>query len=145
MAQAKGISAVVAAVCAALLGAAPAAAQTVKVGFINTYSGPGAPQGDQLDKGLKLFMKLNGDKLPPGVKVELIVRDDTGPNPDNAKRVAQELIVRDKVQFITGVIWTPNARALAPRTDEAKVTFISANDAGVDATDMSPSFVELYF
>src|SRR5262245_12491130 len=79
-------------------------AQTVKVGFIGTYSGPGAPQGDQLDKGLKLFMKLNGDKLPPGVKVELIIRDDTGPNPDNAKRVAQELIVRDKVQFITGVI-----------------------------------------
>ena len=64
----------VALVCAAMLSAAPAAAQTVKIGFIGTYSGPGAPQGDQLDKGLKLFMKLNGDKLPPGVKVELIVR-----------------------------------------------------------------------
>src|SRR5262245_49445468 len=143
MAQAKGISAVVAAVCAALLGAAPAAAQTVKIGFIGTYSGPGAPQGDQFDKGLKLFQKLNADKLPAGVKVETIVRDDTGPNPDNAKRVAQELIVRDKVQFITGVIWTPNARAIAPLTAEAKVPFISANAAGVDVPYMSPYFARV--
>src|SRR6516165_10565758 len=104
-----------------------------------------ARQGDQLDKGLKLFMKLNGDKLPPGVKVELIVRDDTGPNPDNAKRVAQELIVRDKVQFITGVIWTPNARAIAPLTAEAKVPFISANAAGVDVPYMSPYFARVSF
>jgi len=145
MAQAKGISAVVAAVCAALLGAAPAAAQTVKIGFIGTYSGPGAPQGDQFDKGLKLFQKLNADKLPAGVKVETIVRDDTGPNPDNAKRVAQELIVRDKVQFITGVIWTPNARAIAPLTAEAKVPFISANAAGVDVPYMSPYFARVSF
>ena len=103
----KAMAAALTIVTAVLAGHGPAHAQTVKVGFINTYSGPGAPQGDQLDKGLKLFMKLNGDKLPPGVKVELIVRDDTGPNPDNAKRVAQELIVRDKVNLLAGVIFTP--------------------------------------
>src|SRR6266851_5220659 len=145
MRQTKAIRALAAFVGAALLWAGPAAAQTVKVGFIGTYSGPGAPQGDQFDKGLKLFMKLNGDKLPPGVKVELIVRDDTGPNPDNGKRVAQELIVRDKVQFITGVIWTPNARAIAPLTAEAKVPFISANAAGVDVPYMSPYFARVSF
>jgi len=140
-AMAAGVT--IATVILAWLGLADA--QTVKVGFIGTYSGPGAPQGDQLDKGLKLFMKLNGDKLPPGVKVELIIRDDTGPNPDNAKRVAQELIVRDKVQFITGVIWTPNARAIAPLTAEAKVPFISANAAGVDIPYMSPYFARVSF
>src|SRR5260370_412406 len=143
MRQTKAIRALAAFVGAALLWAGPAAAQTVKVGFIGTYSGPGAPQGDQFDKGLKLFMKLNGDKLPPGVKVELIVRDDTGPNPDNGKRVAQELIVRDKVQFLTGVIWTPNARAIAPLTAEAKVPFISANAAGVDVPNLSPYFARV--
>ncbi len=137
--------AIAAIACAMLLGCAPADAQTVKIGFIGTYSGPGAPQGDQFDKGLKLFMKLNGDKLPAGVKVELIVRDDTGPNPDNGKRVAQELIVRDKVQFLTGVIWTPNARAIAPLTAEAKVPFISANAAGVDVPYMSPYFARVSF
>jgi branched-chain amino acid transport system substrate-binding protein len=145
MKSARILASLVAVLGAVMFVAGPAVAQTVKVGFIGTYSGAGAPQGDQLDKGFKLFMKLNGDKLPPGVKVETIVRDDTGPNPDNAKRVAQELIVRDKVNFIVGVIWTPNARAIAPLTAEAKVPFISANAAGVDVPYMSPYFARVSF
>src|SRR5215212_8271250 len=106
-----------AAVIGALLAwSLPAAAQTVKIGLISSYSGPGAAQGDQVDKGAKLYMKLHADKLPPGVKVELVTRDDTGANGDVAKRVAQELIVRDKVQILTGVVWTPNMAAIAPLT-----------------------------
>ena len=130
---------------AALLLAAAAPAQTIKIGFLSTYSGPGAAQGDQLDKGAKLYLKLNGDKLPPGVKVELIVRDDTGPNPDNAKRIAQELIVRDKVQFLTGLVWTPNAASIAPLSAEAKVPFISMNAAGVSVPYLSPYFARVSF
>ncbi len=53
----------------ALSLATSAQAQTVKIGFLSTFSGPGAAQGDQLDKGVRLYMKLNGDKLPPCVKV----------------------------------------------------------------------------
>jgi branched-chain amino acid transport system substrate-binding protein len=123
----------------------PASAQTIKIGFINSYSGPAAAQGDQLDKGVKLFMKLNGDKLPPGVKVELITRDDTGPNPAVAKQVAQELIVRDKVQFLTGVVWTPCAMAIAPLSAEAKVPFISMNAAGANLPNVSPYFARVSF
>ena len=137
------ISILVAGAALLLAGALPA--QTIKIGFMSTYSGPGAAQGDQLDKGVKLYLKLNGDKLPPGVKIELIVRDDTGPNPDNAKRLAQELIVRDKVQFLTGVVWTPNAAAIAPLTAEAKVPFISANAAGVSVPYLSPYFARVSF
>ena len=137
------ISILVAGAALLLAGALPA--QTIKIGFMSTYSGPGAAQGDQLDKGAKLYLKLNGDKLPPGVKIELIVRDDTGPNPDNAKRLAQELIVRDKVQFLTGVVWTPNAAAIAPLTAEAKVPFISANAAGVSVPYLSPYFARVSF
>ncbi len=122
-----------------------AAAQTVKIGVLSTYSGPTTAQGDQLDKGIKLFMKLNGTKLPPGVKVELVVRDDGGANPDNAKRIAQELIVRDKVQFLTGVVWTPNAAAIAPLAAEAKVPFISMNAAGVAIPYSSPYFARVSF
>src|SRR3970040_1868702 len=129
------ISILVAGAALLLAGALPA--QTIKIGFMSTYSGPGAAQGDQLDKGAKLYLKLNGDKLPPGVKVELIVRDDTGPNPDNAKRIAQELIVRDKVQFLTGVVWTPNAAAIAPLTAESKVPFVVGNAAGLSITRLS--------
>jgi branched-chain amino acid transport system substrate-binding protein len=128
---------------AALAGLA--SAQTIKIGIISTYSGPTASQGDQLDKGFKLYLKLNGDKLPPGVRVEPIFRDDTGPNPEAARRLAQELIVRDRVQFLTGVVWTPNAAAIAPLTAEAKVPFISANAAGVNIPYSSPYFARVSF
>jgi len=122
-----------------------ASAQTVKIGIMTTYSGPGAAQGDQLDKGFKLYLKLNGSKLPPGVKVEPIFRDDTGANADAAKRLAQELIVRDKVQFLTGFVWTPNAAAIAPLTAEAKVPYVSANAAGVAIPRMSPYVARVSF
>jgi branched-chain amino acid transport system substrate-binding protein len=122
-----------------------AAAQTVKIGIITTYSGPTAGQGDQLDKGYKLYLKLNGSKLPPGVKVEPIYRDDTGANPDAAKRLGQELIARDHVQFLTGVVWTPNAASIAPLTAEAKVPFVSANAAGVSIPRLSPYFARVSF
>lgn len=127
------------------LSAVTAVAQTVKIGLMSTYSGPGAAQGDQLDKGVKLYMKQNADKLPPGVKVELITRDDTGANPDVAKRIAQELIVRDKVQFLTGFVWTPNMAAIAPLTAEAKVPFVSMNAAGAKIVNMSPYLARTSF
>jgi branched-chain amino acid transport system substrate-binding protein len=130
---------------ALLLGAGPLAAQTIKIGFLTTYSGPGAAQGDQLDKGAKLYLKVNRGKLPRGVKIDLISRDDTGPNPDVAKRVAQELIVRDKVQILTGLVWTPNAAAIAPLTEEAKVPFISMNAAGVNVVSLSPYMARVSF
>jgi len=59
-------------------------------------------------------MKLNGTTLPSGVKVEIIKRDDTGINPDSTKRLAQEPIVREKIQILAGVAWTPNAAAIPP-------------------------------
>jgi branched-chain amino acid transport system substrate-binding protein len=132
-------------VAVTLLGAGPLAAQTIKVGLMSTYSGPGAAQGDQLDKGAKLYLKLNSGKLPGGVKIDLISRDDTGANPDVAKRVAQELIVRDKVQFLTGFVWTPNAAAIAPLTAEAKVPYISMNAAGVQIVTLSPYMARVSF
>ena len=139
-----------ASICAGLVAtlisvATPALSQTIKIGFISSYSGAAAAQGDQLDKGVKLYMKLNGDKLPPGVKIELITRDDTGPNPDVAKRVAQELIVRDKVQFLTGLVWTPNMAAIAPLTTEAKVPFVSMNAAGARIMNNAPYMARVSF
>ncbi|MBI2320128.1 MAG: ABC transporter substrate-binding protein, partial [Betaproteobacteria bacterium] len=140
-----GKAAVLAAAIASLAIAVNASAQTIKVGVITTYSGPGAAQGDQLDKGFKLYLKLNADKLPAGVKVEPVFRDDTGANPDAARRLAQELIVRDKVQFLTGVVWTPNAAAIAPLTAEAKVPFVIANAAGVTIPLASPYVARVSF
>ncbi|MDE2228374.1 MAG: ABC transporter substrate-binding protein [Alphaproteobacteria bacterium] len=133
----------VAAVLAA--GAAPASAETIKIGVISTYSGPMATQGEEIDHGLSLYVKTHEKELPPGVKVELVKRDDTGPIPDIAKRLAQELVTRDKVRFLIGVVWTPNGYAICSIADEAKVPFISTNAAGVDMPRKTPYFARTSF
>jgi branched-chain amino acid transport system substrate-binding protein len=120
-------------------------AQTVKIGLINTYSGPMASNGDQIEKAVALYMKLNESKLPPGIKLEIIRRDDTGINPETAKRLAQELIVRDKVQLLTGVVWTPNAASIAPLATEAKVPFIIMNAGTAMLTTLSPYIARTSF
>ena len=123
----------------------PAAAETVKVGIVNTYSGPLAAAGEQMDRGIRLYMKLHEKELPPGVTIELIRRDDTGPNPEVAKRLAQELITRDKVQILTGVVWSPNALAMAPLVTEAKTPFIVMNAGTSPITARSPYIVRMSF
>ena len=102
---------------------------TVKVGVINTYSGPTAAQGTMLEMGLQLYYKLHQKDLPPGVKIELVERDDTGIQPDVAKRLAQELVTRDQVQLLAGLVWSPNAMAVAPVATEAKAPMIVMNAA----------------
>jgi branched-chain amino acid transport system substrate-binding protein len=129
----------------ALLCAAQASAQTIKVGSVLTLSGPNATLGENMDRAMKLYMKLHQGKLPPGVKVELVTRDDGGPNPDKAKQLSQELIVRDKVQFLAGMTWTPNAMSSAPLCTEAKVPMVIMNAGTSVITTMSPYIVRLSF
>ena len=122
-----------------------AMAQTVKVGIINTYSGPFASVGEQLDRGIRLYMKQHEKDLPAGVKIELIRRDDTGPNPEVAKRLAQELITRDHVQLLAGTVFTPNALSVAPLATEAKVPFIIMNAGTSMITTKSPYIARVSF
>ncbi len=128
----------------ALLSSA-ASAQTVKIGIINTYSGPNATLGEQIDNSIKLYMKEYEKNLPAGVKIELIRRDDTGPNPEVAKRLAQELITRDKVNMLAGVVWTPNAFAIAPLATEAKIPFMIMNAGTSAITTTSPYIARTSF
>jgi branched-chain amino acid transport system substrate-binding protein len=130
---------------AVALAAQPSAAETVKVGVILTYSGPAASLGDQIDKGMSLYVKEHEKDLPKNVTLELIRRDDTGLNPATAKRLAQELITRDHVNFIAGLIWSPNALAIAPLSAEAKVPTISSNAAAVNLTRLSPYVARVSF
>lgn len=122
-----------------------AAAQTVKIGVILTYSGPNAQVGDEMDKGLALYVKTHAADLPPGLKVEIVKRDDTGPNPDVAKRIAQELITRQHVQLLAGEVFSPNAAAIAPMSAQAKMPFVLMNAAGVQIPRMSPYIVRTSF
>ena len=120
---------------------APVNAETIKVGVILTYSGRDAALGEQIDRAVNLFVKLHASELPPDVKVELIKRDDTGVNPDLAKRLAQELVLRDQVQILTGGQWTPNAMAIAALTKDAKVPFVTMTAGGSAVTLQSPYVV----
>ena len=143
----KFTSVVLAALLGVMLGSLPVtgSAQTVKIGVILPYSGSFAQAGDEVDKGLRLYMKEHEKELPPGVKIELVVRDSTGPNPEVAKRLAQELITRDHVQLLTGLVASPNAAAIAPLTAEAKLPLVIMNAAGVEIPRMSPYIVRVSF
>jgi len=133
-----GLAAQAAVVGVGALAAFPAGAETVKVGVILTYSGRDAALGEQIDRAINLYIKLHGAELPAGLNVELVRRDDTGPNPDVAKRLAQELILREKVQMLTGGQWTPNATAVAALSKEAKVPFVVMTAGGSAVTEQSP-------
>jgi branched-chain amino acid transport system substrate-binding protein len=121
--------------------ALPAAAKTIKIGIITTYSGPLAPPGLSMDKGLKLYAKLHEKDLPKGVKIQIITRDDTGIAPATAKRLAQELITRDHVDFIAGTVYSPDALAIAPLMTQAKIPFVDMNAAAAEITQKSPYVV----
>jgi branched-chain amino acid transport system substrate-binding protein len=139
------IAAFVAALLAVAGLAAPAKAQTeIKIGLINSYSGFLAQPGDEMDKGIMLYKNLHDKDLPPGVKVTLLKRDDTS-TPEVGRRLAQELITRNHVQLLLGVIASPVAAAIAPLTAQAKIPFVITNAAGAGITRISPYVVRVSF
>src|SRR6187397_2801379 len=111
----------------AALGALPrfafAQATPVKIGMILPMTGPFASTGKQISAACKLYMERNGDTVA-GRKVELIIKDDTGLAPETTKRIAQELVVQDKVTILAGFGLTPLAFAAAPVATEAKVPMV---------------------
>jgi branched-chain amino acid transport system substrate-binding protein len=136
-----------AALLAAVLVVMPigASAQTIKIGVINSFTGFVSEPADQGQKGADLYVKLHQKDLPPGVKIELLKRDDTS-NPEVGKRLAQDLITRDHVQLLTGIVLSPVAAAVAPLTAEAKVPLvISYAGAGVAIPRLSPYVVRVTF
>ena len=123
---------------AAVFAAPLAVAQdTVKIGVILTYSGQFADPAAQIDNGIKLYMEQHGDRVA-GKRVEIIRRDVGGPIPDVAKRLAQELVVRDKVDILAGFALTPNAIAAADISSEAKKFMVVMYAATSITTTKSP-------
>ena len=124
-----------------LAGAAPASAQdTIKIGLIMTLSGQFADAGIQMQNGVKTYMKEHGDTVG-GKKIEMIVKDSGGMAPDVAKRLAQELVVRDKVDILAGFVLTPNALAAGDVSAEAKKFMVVMNAATSIVTTKSPYMV----
>ena len=125
------------AVAATALATAGRAQEVVKIGIINPYSGQFADTAAQMDNGIKLYVKQHGDTVG-GKKIELLRRDVGGVAPDVAKRLAQELIVRDHADILTGFDLTPNALAAGDVSAEAKKFMVVMNAATSIITTKSP-------
>src|ERR1044072_8953353 len=123
---------------AAVIAAGSAHAQnTVKIGVFLPFSGQFADTATQIDNSIKLYMKQHGDTVG-GAKIEIIRKDVGGIAPDVAKRLAQELIVRDKVDILAGFVLTPNALAACSVSEEAKKLMVIMNAATSIITTKSP-------
>ena len=116
-----------------------AAGDPFKIGLILPMTGPFASTGRQIEAAARLYMAQNGDEVA-GRKVELIVKDDASVA-DTTKRLAQELIVRDKVGVIAGFGLTPLAMATAPLATRAKVPAVVMAAATSSITEQSPYVV----
>jgi len=120
-----------------LVASAVHAQEPVKVGVVAPFSGVAADYGKQMEAGMKAWMGIHGDTVN-GRKIELLIRDTGGPNPEVAKRLAQELVARDKVDFLAGFGFTPEALAAAPVATESKTPMIVMNAASSVVTTRSP-------
>ena len=119
------------------------AADTVKIGFILPMTGQQQTTGQEIAAAIKLFQQQNGDTVA-GKKVEVIIKDDAAV-PDATKRLAQELIVNEKVNFLAGFGITPAALAVAPLATEAKIPEIVTAAGTSIITEKSPYIVRTSF
>jgi len=120
-----------------------AAQDTVKIGLILPMTGPFTSTGKQIVAAIRLYMQQNGSTVA-GKKIDLVVRDDAA-IPDNTKRIAQELIANDKVNFLAGFGITPTALAVAPLATQAKIPMIVTAAATSVITERSPYIVRTSF
>jgi branched-chain amino acid transport system substrate-binding protein len=129
----------------ALLPALPAAADdTVRIGLIMPYSGQFADGATQMENGIKLFVQQNGDSVA-GKKIVFIRKDTGGINPAVAKRLSQELVVRDKADILAGFTLTPNALAGGDVSRESKKFMVVMNAATSIITQKSPYMTRTSF
>ena len=113
-----------------------AAAQSVKVGIVGPFSGPFAHYGTLFKAGAEAYVESQGGKLA-GKTVEFIYRDTGGPNPGQTKNLVQELIIKDKVDYLGGFVFTPNAFAAAPLAQQSGTPMVVFNAATSSITDKS--------
>jgi branched-chain amino acid transport system substrate-binding protein len=133
----------VAGVALAAAATAARAQETVKIGLIVPMTGGQASTGQQINNAIKLYMQKNGDTVA-GKKIEIILRDDAT-LPDNTKRMAQELIVNEKVNVIAGFGVTPSALAAAPLATQAKIPEIVMAAGTSIITERSPYIARTSF
>ncbi len=139
----KYLSTVAVAAGLALGAGATHAQETVKIGLILPMTGQQASTGKQIDAAVRLYVQQHGDSVG-GKKVQVILKDD-GAVPDNTKRIAQELIVNEKVNVVAGFGITPTAYVTAPLATQAKVVELVMAAGTSDITTKSPYITRTSF
>ena len=129
-------------VLSGLLWTAAAQAEPLKIGLIVPLTGPFAAYGQKVEQGIRLFLAEHGDQVA-GRELQILVKDDTGISPAVAKRLAQELLVKDRVDLLAGFMLTPNAFAVAPLATQAGVPMLVLNAATSSITEKSPNIVRV--
>ena len=126
------------------LALAPVQAQAqstaVKVGVVGPFSGPFAHYGALFKAAVEAYVATQGGKLA-GKDIEFIYRDTGGPNPGQTKTLVQELIVKDKVDYLGGFVFTPNALAVAPLIQQSQTPTVIFNAATSAITEKSEYFI----
>ena len=125
---------------AMMAGATSASAEVIKIGLIANFSGAFAVWGQQFKQSVEAYQKVHG-KSVNGHEIQFIYRDNGGADPAKSRQLAEELILREKVKFITGFDLTPNALAVADLITEAKIPTVIFNAATSVITRKSPYFV----
>jgi branched-chain amino acid transport system substrate-binding protein len=124
--------------------AVPARADEIKVGLLGSFTGAYADWGKRFQQAVDLYMEQHKDKAGSH-DVKILYRDVGGNNPARAKQLAQELIVRDQVQYLAGLEFTPTVLALADVITQAKMPFVFFNSATSDVTRKSPYYIRAGF
>jgi branched-chain amino acid transport system substrate-binding protein len=122
--------------------ASVAAQEPIKIGFVGPYTGPFAVAGQSFRHGVEAYMALNGAKIG-NRPVEVIYRDSAGADATLAKRLAEELVVKDRVAMLAGFYLSPEVAATAPVANAAKVPLFIVNAATPSLMKLSPYFVRV--
>ncbi|KQQ55119.1 amino acid-binding protein [Rhizobium sp. Leaf311] len=132
------------AAAAALVFGTVAQADTIKVGVVGPFSGPFALQGKNFKAGIDAYMTANGNKVGSDT-IEIIYRDLPAADPAQSKALAQELVVKEKVQYLAGFYFTPDAMAVTPILKQANTPLIVMNAATSAIVTKSPLVVRTSF
>ncbi|MDM9645736.1 ABC transporter substrate-binding protein [Rhizobium sp. S163] len=132
------------AAAAALLMGSGAYADTIKVGVVGPFSGPFALQGKNFKAGIDAYMATNGNKVGDNT-VEIIYRDLPAADPAQSKSLAQEMVVKEKVQYLAGFYFTPDAMAVTPILKQANTPLVVMNAATSAIVTKSPLVVRTSF
>lgn len=135
--------AIIAAFAAIIMGSG-AYADTIKIGVVGPFSGPFALQGKNFKAGIDAYMAINGTTIGDDT-VEIIYRDLPAADPAQSKALAQELVVKEKVQYLAGFYFTPDAMAVTPILKQANVPLVVMNAATSAIVTKSPLVVRTSF